>query len=564
MIRLTTFVRGPRTIRRLSVIAQKFMAQGLGFFVDRYVHLGYLPARFKFRRVAAERPEYETVPQRLVTVLQELGPTFVKLGQMLATRPDILPESYIAEFRRIYYKVQPFDPDVAKTIIEEQLDRPIDQVFASFTDAPRASGSIAQVHDAVLHDGTPVVVKVRRPNIESVIADDLHILEILADGANKIEELVPLRLPVIVAEFARAIQRELDFIDEASTISKFEAAFAGSSEIVVPKVYWDLSTSQVLTLRRIEGPNLAQMAERGYEGLDRRAVADRLAHAFLKQYFEVGMFHADPHPGNIICLPGGRLGLIDFGMVGTLTGDLRSRIGTILVAVARNQIDLAAEVFADIGVLSQEARQAQFSADVSELLRKYYGIPLKSIDTGRVFQDLMRVAREHNVLVPRDFVLLGKSVVMMAGLARELDESLNVAELARPYAKHLIREKVSARSLERKLTEELYYLGNLLWHGPKELRGFFRKIMGGQFEVRVMHEGLTRHVAELDRTGNRLALSVMLAAIIIGSSQILSSRIGPSVGAGAWKMSALGLFGYLISLALGLWLIFGIFRSGRL
>jgi ubiquinone biosynthesis protein len=582
MVRIMGLVRGPRTIRRLSVIAQKFIRHGLGYFVERYISLGYLPARFKLKRVRLERPPAETLPARLVRVMQELGPTFVKLGQMLATRPDILPESWIAEFRRIYWQVEPFDAAVAKAIIEEELGRPVEECFREFSDTPRASGSIAQVHDAVLPDGASVVVKVRRPLIEKVIEDDLEILRLLAEGANRIEELAPLRLPLIASEFARGIRRELDFVGEASTISRFGAAFdparAGSEtavEVAIPTVYWDRTTSRVITLERIEGRSLAEVEAEGLERLsasERGVLAERIARAFLRQYFEAGLFHADPHPGNLVWLPDGRIGLIDFGLTGSLTGDLRGQLGTILVALARGQMDLAAEVLADMGMVGEELGEvggdqgelAFFKGEVAAFLEKYYGIPLENVDMGHVFNELMRIARQSNVTVPRDFVLLGKSVVTVASVTRGLDPSLNVASLSRPYAMRLAREKLSRKSLERRFTEELYHVGSMLVHGPRDLRRLARKVLGGRFELRITHRGLKEHVTELDRTGNRLALSVMLASIVIGSSQILSSKIGPTIGSGAWQMSALGIVGYLVSLALGLWLILGIFRSGRL
>lgn len=564
MVRISSFLRGPRTIRRLGTIAQAFISHGLGFFVDRYVNLGYLPARFRLKSANIKRPEPESLPRHLTSVLEELGPTFVKLGQMLATRPDILSEEYIRAFRRVYYRVTPFDSQVAKEIVEEELKSPVEDVFATFTDEPRASGSIAQVHNATLMDGTPVVVKVRRPGIDKTVEDDLHILHVLADGANRIEELRPLRLPMIVDEFARGVRQELDFINEASTVSKFYKAFEKSDVCVVPDVYWEYSTARVLTLRQLQGRNFAQLEEENFQGVDRKQLANNLGGVFLTQIFEYGLFHADPHPGNLVLQPDGRIGLIDFGLVGTLTGDFRSKFSTTLIALARDQIDLAAEVFTDIGLLPGDVEPSLFKAQVSELFRKYYGIPMHNLDTQQLFTDLMRISRENNVIVPRDAVLLGKCLVTVSSVARELDRDVSIAELARPYAKHLVLEKFSRKTLEKRLYEETYHLSDLVLNGPRELRTLFKKLLGGQFELNIKHEGLDRHVSEIDRTGNRLALSVILASIIIGSSQILSSKIGPLIGRGTWQMSALGIFGYLLALALGLWLVIGIFRSGRL
>jgi len=564
MVRISTITTGPRRIKRLGFIAQRFIRHGFGYLVSRYVRLGYLPARFKLKKGPGGRPEPETIPQHLTDIMEELGPTSVKFGQMMATRPDIIPEDYIREFRRIYYKVTPFDSATARQIIQEQMGVPTEELFASFTDTPRASGSIAQVHDAVLKDGTPVVVKVRRPGIEKTIEDDLSLLHFIAEGANRIEELVPLRLPLIAREFDKGIRRELDFVNEASTITKFYNAFKDSESLVIPQVYWEYSSTQVLTLRRIEGKNFAQLEEEDFEGIDRKRLARIIAEAFIKQYFKTGIFHADPHPGNMIHLPDGRVGLIDFGLVGRLAGSLRSKSGTILIAASHGQFELAAQVFADLGVIPEDADRTVFISDVEELFQKYYGIPLKNLDNQRLFIDLMRVAREHNVAVPRDLVMLGKSVVMVSSLTRSLDSDLNIPELVKPAARGLFLEKVSPSSIQKGALEEMYEVSSLLVSGPRYARELLKKLLSGGLELKMSHKGLERHVAEIDKTGNRLALSIILASIIIGSSLILSMKIGPKVGSGAWEMSALGIFGYVLASALGFWLIFGIFRSGRL
>ncbi len=500
---------------------------------------------------------------KFAAVLEELGPTFVKFGQMLATRPDVLPPDYILELERIYHHVAPFSAEAARRIVQEELGKPASEIFKEFTDEPRASGSIAQVHEAVLHDGTPVVVKVRRPRIEQVIEDDLAILAFLADQADRVEEFQVFRLPMLVEEFGRGIERELDFVTEAAFTHKFRQTFRDDSRIQVPEVLWEYSTHRVLTMRRVSGTHMNDVLRGDAPSWDRRELARTIMDIYLRQVFVVGVFHGDPHPGNLLVTEHGRLAMLDFGLVGRVGARLRRDLSFCLLALSNGQLELVAEVLSTLGHVPDQRTMEEFREDLVELVERYTGVPMNRLDFKRSFYDLMNIIRRYRVEVPRDFVLLGRTMVVISGLVTQLDPGLNIGSIARPYAKKLMEQKVTLGGLRKGLTAGGFHVGTLLTEGPRELRRFARQLQQGLFEFTIRHEGFERGLKELDQTGNRLAISVILAAIIMASASLLTSKIG-LVHVFKWDVSLLGLIGIVFGFILGIWLIVGILRSRKL
>jgi ubiquinone biosynthesis protein len=561
-MKVTSILKGPRRMRRVAHIVRKGASHGLGFLISRLDLQRHLPAWLRIpRRPADVRPE--ELASRLASVLEELGPTFVKFGQMLATRPDVLPTEYIHELERICHHVAPFSGDVSKAILEEELGAPVGQLYRQFEDEPRASGSIAQIHDAVLPDGTPVVIKVRRPRIERVIEDDVAILTFLAGQADKVEEFQPLRLPMLVDEFARGITRELDFVAEAAYTHRFRQSFLDDERIEIPQVYWDYTTQRVLTMRRLEGVHLSALLAGEEGGVSRGSIARTVMDAYLKQFFSLGVFHGDPHPGNILVTERGRVGLLDFGLVGRVGPRLRRDLGVCLMALGNGQFELVAEVLSEIGRVPEQADVDELRQELVSLLERYSSVPLEKLDFQSSFQDVMNVVRRYKVGVPRDFVLMGRALVAISGAVTQLDPRLNVAALAEPYGRRLMRQKVSPQSVKRSLTTGGYHIATLLSDGPREVRRFLQKLQRGLFEFTIRHEGFEKGLTELDQTGNRLCVSIILAAIIIASANLLSAEIG-AVDLFGWEVSLLGLAGLLFGLVLGIWLIVGILRARRL
>ncbi|HHT9117897.1 MAG TPA: ABC1 kinase family protein, partial [Candidatus Hypogeohydataceae bacterium YC38] len=552
--------RTPRRLQRLSQILQTLVRHGFGHMVYGLRLHEYLPVgrRFLEKHVPVEE---QPLAARIVQMFQELGPLYIKLGQMLSTRPDIIPEDFIREFQKLQKDVRPFDPKVSRAIIEEELKSPISSLFSSFQDEPIACGSIAQVHAATFRESKEVVVKVKRPGIDRIIWSDLDLLALIAERAERIAELAVFHPTMLIEEFYRVIQNELDFVTEASNTSKFHRLYQDNPRVRIPKVYWDLSTSNVLTLERIKDTSLVDLEVLEKKGIDKKKLAMELLGDFMEQYFKAGVFHADPHPGNLMVSDSGTLSMIDFGMVGYITEELKGQLSTSLFALLRKDIDLFIEVFMDIGAIPTDGRLETLKSSLHGTIEKFMGIPMKRIDPRRAFFDTMKIARDHHLVLPRDFVLLGKSFVTVTSIAKELDPDLNLLAVITPVARSLMRDRFSPEHLGKLAREGSWHLANLVSQGPREMRQILKKLLSGRIEVALRHVELESFAYELDRASNRLALSIILAATVIASSLVMMARIGPMV---MENISLLGILGYLFATVMGIWLIIGIFRSGRL
>ena len=585
---LRQLARTRKQVRRLVPILRVLVRHGFGHFVQRTGLQHLVPLGFSRRQVGDEL----TAPRRVRLALQELGPSFIKFGQMLSTRGDLLPEGYLVELRMLTEDVPPFDSAVARKIVEDQLHRPIAELFSEFSVAPAASGSIGQVYYAKLRDGpfdnaqgrpegtrmggTPVVVKVKRPGVEKALIADLDLLDFAAPLADRIEELKPLRLPMVVDEFRRSVMREVDFVTEASYTAKIREELAGDARVCVPAVHWDLTTSDVLTLERIVGVSMTKKAELAALKVDRKRLARDLVEIFLHQFFKAGLFHADPHSGNILVTPDGRIGLVDFGMAGRLSEELRAQLATSFIALTKKDLDVIADVYTEIGVLSPETDLDRLKRDLQEVLDRYYGIPARCLDVRRCFNDALRIARDHHIVLPRDFVLLGKSFVTMVMMARELDPDFDLAAVAKPYALSLAAAKLSPGHVTQNFLREAWYLGQGLRRLPKDLRTLSRKLLDGSLQVTLHLREFDGMIRELDRATNRLAFSVVVTGIVVGSSILLHAKIHPYMSslprwlggmffaANMPETSMLGLGGFLFAGILGMLLAVAIWRSGKL
>lgn len=556
--------RGPRKVQRLTEIAGVLVRHGLPYLVQRLGLLRYLP---KSKRLLPAGHETELdragFAQRLTVAMEELGPAFVRLGQFLSSRPDLIDEAFIREFERLQDQVAPFPSDEALAIVEGELGKPVSELFATFDSEPVASGSLAQVHYATLPDDTDVVVKVKRPGVEKLVLTDLSLLRSLADYAQRhIPELRVFQPLVMMDELTRTMRRELDFVTEAANTARFQRDLAGVAGARCPKVYWDLTSSSVLTLERFTGPRITDLAALDDMGVDRKALAHRLVDVFLEQYLQMAAFHGDPHPGNLLVLADGTVGIIDFGMVGRMTSGLRDRLGALLVAIANRDVDVVTEICFSLGLMSDDVNESAFKLGVLELLDKYYGMPLKRIDPRRIFGDVTALARESRIILPRDFVLLAKSLVTIVSIARTLDPDFDASALLRPRAKDLLRRRLAPRALAKSLGLNLWSIGTLVQAVPRSLLRILRRVETGKLEITFRHTGLEDFIAELDRAANRVTVSLILASLVVSSSMLLASKVPPLIFGGS--VSLLGVLGYLFAAVLGLWIVWGILRSGRL
>lgn len=569
---IATLPRTVRTFARLRVIAQVFSKHGFGHFVERLQLGRYVPSVEWFRRdKAMEEPAVDplvAIGDRIVKVCEELGPTFIKLGQIASTRPDIFPPQILTALERLQDDVKPFATEQARRIFREDTGIEIDKAFKSFTDEPFASGSIAQVHRAVTHDQQQVVVKIKRPGIDEIIQLDMYVLEWMAERAEALfDELRPYHPKMIVDEFAQTIRRELDFVNEASATSRFYEAFKDDPNIKTPQVHWDLTGTSSLTLEFMDGMHLREALEASEKSngspaiaIDRKQLAHNLSECFLKQFFELGFFHADPHPGNMLVRTPATVALFDFGMIGRIDDELVGRLVISIIAIVKKEIDVLIDVLADLGAIGRNTDRLALASDMRQMLEKYYGLPLHRLDLVTIFRELIDTVRRNDVTLPRDFVALFKSLATVSGVVLQIDPELNLLELLQPKLSKLLRERFSPQRLLRMAGMSTWHLFSILRDAPRFIRDTMRGMGRGQFQINIKHENLDHLASELDRSSNRIAFAMLVASTIIGSTMLLSID-APIFG---MPIRYLGFVGYAITFVMAGGLLIAILRSGKL
>ena len=568
--------RNVRAFNRLRHIARVLTHHGFGHAVAR-LNLGRFVPLGMFRKQTPDSvdPRANTVGRRLRLVFEELGPTFVKLGQMLSTRPDLLPADVTEELRFLQDHVPPFDNTTAMDIVTTDLGKPLSELFAWISEEPIASASIGQVYRARLANNHEVVLKVRRPDIEQTIATDMQLMRWMAES---LESLMPesrvYRPVMIVEEFDQALARELDYINEGATTDRFAKAFCNDEGIRIPKVFWDYTSPRVLTIESLPGFNIDTLLAAqppGKKGpldtpdgrwIDRRAVARHLANCYLKQAFDLGSFHADPHPGNILIDPVSTVGLIDFGQVGSLTDEWTLQLVVMIHAAVNREVDVIIDAMADLGAIGQDTDRRSLERALNMMLDKYYGLPMKRVDPAIILDEFTDILRRHDVSMPRDTIMLIKAFSTVSTLIARLDPDLDMVELIRPRLRETMRERFSPRNLSREAMRTSWHLFNILRLAPAQIRRSLRRLGTGEWRLDVRHENIDRLISELDRSSNRLSFAVVIAAIIVGSSVVVSANTNFLVF--GIRFQYLGIIGYILAGILGLGLSWAIFRSGRL
>ncbi len=557
--------RSVRTLGRLQTVAVVLTRNGFGHLVDLLNLSSHLPFSKRWRPATgpAERAETShSIGRRLALVCEDLGPTYVKLAQMMASRPDLLPPEIVVELRKLHDRVAPFDSAAARQIIEQDLGVRVADSFRQFDEEPFASGSIGQVYHAETADRRKVVVKVKRPGIDEAILLDMHILKWLARHLERaLPDVAAYRPELIVDEFERTIARELDFVNEASATERFREAFGDDPDVIVPEVRWDLTGDRVLTLTWLTGEPVQRVIDDEDGDIDKSLLAKNLTDAFFRQFFELGIFHADPHPGNLLVSPPARVGLVDFGMIGQVDDELAGQLVVALLAAVNKEVDLIVDVLADLGATGAQTDRRLLSHGLRELLDKYYGLPLKRLELQTIFTELTDLVRRHDVALPRDFVLLGKSLVTVAGVALQLDPELNLLERIRPRVRQMLKKQLSPARLLRGAGMSAWHMINIVRTAPRQFRDALRGLSRGQWQLKVQHQNLIELAHELDRSSNRIAFSVVIAATIIGSSLLINAE---GVTVFGLPIHYLAVGGYVIAGVMGLWLVVAIIRSGKL
>ena len=465
----------------------------------------------------------QTAPERLVVALEELGPTFIKLGQLLSTRPDILPKDYLAALSRLQDGATPVDADEIRTIIEQELGAAPEVVFKTFSNTPLASASIGQAHAATLHDGTAVVVKVRRPGVVPQVQEDLEILQNLARRASRNwAALTEYDAEAVVSTFAATLRAELDYLAEGRNAERFARNFSHDPSIHIPKIYWETTTSRVLTIERVYGLKIddAQIAALPDEDRDRLATV--AAQAAAKMIFEDGFFHADPHPGNLFVESTSRIGLIDFGMVGEVDDQLRKRLGKLLLALSRNDPDRICRALRELSVNRTATDRGRLREDVVHFMQQYQGRGLGEIRLAPLIGELLAILRNHRIQLPSEIAMLAKMVAMTEGMGVRLYPDFNLGEVLRPYAGKLAFELISPHKLPGLLKQLGLDAADFGANLPDRLDRMLQMMDDG-VEVHVRPDELESLIVRGERIGNRLVAGVILAAFIRGIGDLTTA-----------------------------------------
>jgi len=511
-------------LERYRVIAETLARHGLGVLLGASGIERYIPFHRSLARVAHRSQHHYSTAAHVRLALEELGPTFVKLGQLLSTRPDLLPPTYLVELEKLQDGVPPVPRDTVRQVLEAELGGTVESAFATFDLTPLASASIGQAHAATLHDGTEVVVKVRRPGAVEQIEVDLEILQNLAaQAARRWEDAADYDLPGLAEEFARTLRAELDYLAEGRSAEKFAENFADNPGVHIPKVYWETTTSRVLTLERIRGLKVSDLDGLDAAGIDRPALAARATEVVAQMIFDDGFFHADPHPGNLFIEPNGRIGLIDFGMVGVVDAELRERLGVLLVALTRKDPHRIAAALSRLSTSTQRVDLGELSRDMRAIVDLYDDRPLGDIPVGKLIREVLSVMRRRHLQLPREFSLVLKMVVMTEGMGVSLDPSFSIEEVLGPYASRLVAARYTPASVARHLAEAGVDALEIATQLPVQLRRLQAMLDEGGPEVHLRTGDLEPIVERLDAISKRVMLGVVGVAVVRGVVEIVTS-----------------------------------------
>lgn len=549
-----------RNLGRSREIVTVLLNHGFGDVVDRLHLVRYLQwwrGVFRRRRVNVEPEAHLTRPQRIRLAIEELGPTYIKFGQVISTRPDLVPANVICELEKLQESVPPFPGSAAQALLEQELDGPVSKLFARFNLEPIAAGSLGQVHEALHHDGTRLAVKIRRPTAVYDVERDLSLMSELAILVERHLPESDIFDPVgLVNQFSRSIRRELSFTREARTLDEFRRLFRNDATLFIPQVFWDLTSDGVLTMEYVDGIRINDLPGLTAAGLSPAEIAANGARIFMKMAFEFGFFHGDPHPGNIRVLRNGTIGLIDYGMVGRLDEDKREQLIDLFVAITQGDVRGTVAQVLQIGKPYRPIDRPLLQSDVRDFIEGYYGLPLERINVGNLLSDFVGILSGHGIRYPADLMLLIRAIITLEGVGRELDPGFNLAEHLAPVVERLVRDRYNPQRMAQRVYSEARSLFQLLHRFPGHLGKTLEKLSTDDLRIQLEHRHLDHLITELDRSSNRVVVGLVMSAMIMASALVIRTT-----GVATWWISVPA---FVLSSLLGIWLIYGIFRSGRL
>jgi ubiquinone biosynthesis protein len=542
-----------KNINRLRQILNILIRHGFGELVSQlHVFRLYILGKRVFSPKAEDVRAHRSTPERLRLALEELGPTFVKLGQLMSTRADWFPDEWSTEFKKLQDKVPPFPFEQVKELVEKELGKPVEEVYASFDKEPVASASIAQVHYAALKDGREVAVKVRRPEIERVLDADISMMYVIA---NLIVKYVPdwarYRPVEVVREFHKTIRQELDFTIEATRADRFRRNFKDDSEAYFPRVYWEYSSKKVMTMERISGIPIDEIDALKAAGFDLKEVAERGVRVFFRMALRDGYFHADMHPGNVFVGKKGEIIHVDFGIAGQIDDELRNYLAKLLYYLIRRDFKTMAQIHREMGLIGPDVDIREFEDALIDIAEPIFGRPLGEINISALLWKLIETAKRFDMHMQPNLLLLQKSMVVVEGVGRELYPKLNVWAVARPFVFKLMKRGVSPKAIAEKGYKTMMEMAEFTATLPSQLTSVFNKIIQDRLRIEFAHLNLDELNSNIDRVGNRLLYGMITAALIVGASLVVISGKGPTL----FDIPVIGLAGYAIAGIFGLGLV---------
>lgn len=551
-----------RHIQRYRHILAVLLKYGFGDLIttlkiEQYLEIG-LQMLNKKRR---EQIGTMTRAERVRKALEELGPTFIKLGQILSTRPDLIPLEYIQELSKLQDNVSPFSYDEAEEIIKKETGKSPEEVFRHFEKEPLAAASIAQVHRAQLKDGTNVIVKIQRPGIRKIIEVDIEIMLHLADLMERhLEELEGHRPARIVQEFAQIIGKELNFTIESMHLERFGRQYLGDETIYVPKIYREIVTNRILVMEYIDGIKSSEISLLKQKGFDLQEIARRGAILIMKQVFVQGFFHADPHPGNIFIMPGNVICYLDFGMMGRITRQEREIFSDMVMSLVKRNEKKLSDALLKLTYYDDEPDRDKLERDLSEFVDQYLYLPLKELKVGKILNRILEILAWHRLYLKSDLFLVIKALSTVEGLGKMLDPEFEIMEHAQPFIRQVQVDRFSPKKIIEDTIDSGSDFVRMLKEIPSQINVILQQAKKGRIKIEFKHMGLEPMLSTLDRTSNRIAFAIVLASLVIGSSLIVLSGIPPK-----WnEIPIIGLAGFIIAGVMGFWLLVSIMRRGKM
>lgn len=490
--------------------------------------------------------------------MQELGPTFIKIGQFLSTRPDIIPEEIVKHLEKLLDEIPPFPAEIAMALVEEELGSPLDKAFKWFNPVPLASASLSQVHEAITYDGCSVAVKIQRPEIREMIDQDIQIIYSISNFLTKRTELSKsYDFTGLAIDFENQIHEELDFIVEATSIEVLAENLKNFELIKLPKVYHDLSTKTVLTLEMINGFKVTDKEMLDMDPHIRQKLAVQLLEAYLKQILEDGFFHADPHAGNIFVLPEGRLALIDLGIIGKLDSETRGNVTKLLLSFVEQETAEVTDTAIRMSTMESHPVLGKIRQDIGRLITKMYNRPAHEVNIGQAVIEIMQIVMKHNLKMPSSLGMFGKTMLYVEQISRQLDPEINYMRFITSQSQRLLYERIRNVFAAPRVIRNMLDLNDFIFDIPPKAHTILQKLAEDNISIRFDHVGLEDLEEELDSVANRMSFAIIVAALIIGSALILRVETGPFY----FGLPIIGIAGFVIASLLGLYLIYTIIRS---